>query len=157
MNIRNFNINNRRNSGCNLLISVLGINDIIVNFIATPNTYFVNHVMLREGDCVICFYDPNANRGNSRNRQTVIPPRFEAVVIAVETRYENIIVDFFNRNLINQRRTVQLLLSTDTVIVLTNGQEFIGNLGNRVLVVIYQDTSRGRFTQITPTQVVVLC
>ena len=151
VNIERFS-NNRRDTSCNLLFSITDNNDRTLLFIVTPSTYFLNHVTVHVGDCVDCFYDPRSAR-----QQDSRTPAFCAIVIAIQSRYENVIVDFFNRNLVNQNRTIQLNLSTDTLILLTNAQEFIGNLGNRNLVVVYACTTRNRLTRIVPTEVVVLC
>lgn len=152
INIRNFNTNSRRPSDCNLIISILGTNNCVGNFIATPNTYFVNHEMIHVGDFVICFYEPCNNR-----RQQQSPHIYQASVIAIETRDENIILDYFNRNLVNQRKNLQLILTPNTLVVLTNGQKFRGSLGNHYLIVLYYGIVRERFTQIQPTEIIVLC
>jgi hypothetical protein len=150
-NIDDFFSSNTAERGCKKIFSVVNRDGAIINFIVTPETYVVNHTSIQVGDIVTGFYD------TSLPVPLIYPPQFTAVVMAKNSRYMNVTVDYFNRRLINSKQNLQLNIGPETIIILKNDQIFTGNLGNRNLIVLYDRTTRSIPAQTTPSQVVVLC
>ena len=123
----------------------------VVNFVVTPTTYFVDHVMLKVGDLVTGFYDTNAPV------PLIFPPQYRAIVMTRNSPYQNVKVDFFNSELVSSDN--QLKLNTDpyTPTVLENGQSFTKNPANHNLIVIYGATTRSIPAQTNPYKIIVMC
>lgn len=139
------------NLGCYKLMTVEDGYGSIVNFVVSPSTYFVDQVMVRVGDRVTGFYDANAPV------PLIFPPQFRAIVMAVDTAYQNVKVDYFNSNLISSDNTLKLNITPFTNIVLGNGQAFSGNPANRNLIVVYGATTKSIPAQTTPYKIIVMC
>ncbi|MBZ9685443.1 hypothetical protein G9F72_003635 [Clostridium estertheticum] len=142
---------NGKGNGCYKLMSVDNGNGTLVNFVVSPSTYFVDHVMVAVGDMVTGFYDANAPV------PLIFPPQFRAIVMARNTLYQNVKVDYFNSKLISSDNFLKLNIAPDTKIVLENGQAFTQNPANRNLIVIYGATTRSIPAQTTPYEIVVMC
>ena len=140
-------------TGCFKLMTVEYQAGNIVNFIVSPTTYFVDHVMVAVGDTVTGFYDGNAPT------PLIYPPQLPAIVMAKETvnRFQNVKVDFFNSELVSSDGTLKLNISYLTRIMLENGQRFPANPANRDLIVVYGPTTRSIPAQTTPEQIIVMC
>lgn len=138
-------------AGCYLLFSVE--NDIgdLVNFVVGPGTYFVDHEAVEIGDLVTGFYDANAPV------PLIFPPQYEAIVMAKDTLEQNVIVDFFDLNLVSSDGSLRLNISPRTQILLENGQIFNRIPSNRYLIVVYGVTTRSLPAQTTPSQIIVMC
>ena len=137
--------------GCYKLISVQKMDGAIVNFVMSPETYFVDHVMVRTGDMVTGFFDANAPR------TLIYPPQYQAIVMARAVPYQNVKVDYFDEFLVSGDGILKLNIAPLTQVVLENGQSFTGNPACRYLVVVYAPTTRSIPAQTTPVQIVVLC
>ena len=137
--------------GCYKSISVQKMDGEIVNFTVSPETYFVNHVMVGIGDMVTGFYDANAPQ------PLIYPPQYQAVVMTRVEPYQNVKVDYFNEFLVSNDGMLRLNITPNTQIVLENGQAFTGNPACRYLTIIYGPTTRSIPAQTTPEQIVVLC
>lgn len=137
--------------GCYKLISVQQMDGEIANFTVSPDTYFVDHVMVRPGDMVTGFYDANAPM------PLIYPPQYQAMVMARAVPYQNVKVDYFDANLVSSDGLLKLNIAPTTRILLENGQAFTGNPACRYLAVIYGPTTRSIPAQTTPEQIVVLC
>jgi hypothetical protein len=137
--------------GCYKLISIQKTDGELVDFIVSPKTYFVDHVMVCPGDMVTGFYDANAPI------PLIYPPRYQAIVMALVVPYQNVKVDFFNEDLVSGDGMLKLNIAPSTRILLENGQAFFGSPANRYLVVVYGPTTRSIPAQTTPEQIVVLC
>lgn len=141
-------------SGCVKIMSIQTRDGDTINFIVEPSTYFVNGAVIRIGDIISGFYDPNVPV------PMIFPPQYRALVISRYSRAQNVVVDYFNQNLISSDDAFQLSIANSTRLSLTNRQPFTGRLENRNLVVIF-----GNFSQympsmpkrITPWHVIVLC
>lgn len=142
---------NGEGAGCYKLMSVENGYGNLVNFVVTPDTYFVNHVMVSVGDMVTGFYDANAPV------PLIFPPRFTAIVMSRTTPYQNVKVDYFNGQLVSSDNTLKLNIAPCTQIVLENGQAFTRNPANRNLIVVYGATTRSIPAQTTPYKVIVMC
>lgn len=123
----------------------------LVNFVVTPNTYFVDHVMVSRGDMVTGFYDANAPV------PLIFPPQFRAIVMARDTLYQNVKVDYFNSQLLSSDNNLKLNIAPRTQIVLENGQAFSNNPANRNLIVVYGATTKSIPAQTTPYKIIVMC
>lgn len=141
----------RRPDGCNKLYTVQGSNRGKVTFVVHPNTFFVDGSVIRVGDAITGFYDPNVAT------PMIFPPQYRALVIAKNSRNQNVTVDWFDNQLISSDGSLQLNIDRTTRVSLTNGQPFTSRLGNRNLIVVYGPTTRSIPAQTTPQQVIVLC
>jgi hypothetical protein len=138
--------------GCNKLISVENGLGALVNFVVSPTTYFVDHVMVAVGDRVTGYYDGNAPA------LLIYPPQYQALVMVKDSPYQNVKVDYFNSELENSGdERLRLNISPYTQIVLTNGQLFSRTPANRDLIVIYGPATKSIPAQTTPYRIIVLC
>ena len=127
-------------------------NGQIVNFIVTPSTYVADYVMLEEGMKAVFYYRTNAPA------PLIFPPRYTAaVVIPVKNQGQMVAVGYFDDALVNEDKTLMLLLDGSVQIVTTNNQRYIGDPAGRELVVFYERSTRSIPAQTTPVKVVVLC
>lgn len=142
---------NGESEGCYKLLSVENETGALVNFIVSPNTYFVDHVMVAVGDQVTGYYDGNAPV------PLIYPPQYQALVIVKESPYQNVKLDYFNSQLVSSDGLLKLNISPNTSIVLKNGQSFTKNPANRNLIVIYGPTTKSIPAQTTPYKLIVWC
>ncbi|PIC63931.1 hypothetical protein CSV79_09070 [Sporosarcina sp. P13] len=149
--IDDFSIGQNNEVGCYKVLTVDNGYGDIVNFVAEPTTYFVDHAVIRRGDRVTGFYDADAPV------PLIFPPQFRALVMTIDSPYQNVKVDYFNRRLESSDGMLQLNLSPQTKITLENGQPFTGNPARRNLIVVYGATTRSIPAQTTPSQIIVMC
>ena len=149
--ISDFPIGINEEAGCNKLVSVDNSYGTLINFIMTPNTYVVDHVMLSVGDRIIGFYDMDAPA------PLIFPPQFRAIVMAKDTPYQNVKVSYFNSQLESSDSKLRLNIAPSTQIVLRNGQAFTMNPSNRDLIVVYGPTTKSIPAQTTPYKIIVIC
>ena len=142
---------NDASSGCNKLMSLENKDRGPVNFVISPNTYFVDHKVVEVGDEVTGFYDANAPA------ILIYPPQYPAIVMVKDTDYQNVTVDYFNNQLINSDGNLKLNIAPSTEVILTNDQLFNRYPGNRNLIVIYGPTTKSIPAQTTPYKIIVLC
>lgn len=142
---------NDEDGGCYQLFEVDNGYGNIVNFVVEPSTYFVDHEMVVVGDPVTGFYDANVPV------PLIYPPQYRAIVMVLDTPYQNVKVDFFNRQLLSSDGSLKLNISANTRILLENGQMFNRNPANRNLIVVYGATTRSIPAQTTPSQIIVMC
>jgi hypothetical protein len=137
--------------GCYKLISIENGSGALVNFVVSPSTYFVDHVMVEIGDRVTGYYDGNAPA------LLIYPPQYQALVMVKDSPYQNVKVDYFNNQLESSDGQLKLNISPYTRIVLTNGQSFSRRPANRDLIVIYGAVTQSIPAQTTPYRIIVLC
>lgn len=142
---------NGEGAGCYKLMSVENEQGDVVNFVVSPNTYFVDHVMVMPGDIVIGFYDANAPV------PLIYPPQYNAIVMALYTPNQNVKVDFFDDQLVSSDNTLKLNIDPYTQIILENDQAFTQNPGNHNLIVVYGPTTRSIPAQTVPYKIIVMC
>lgn len=142
---------NGEGEGCYTLMSVANGNGDVVNFVVSPTTYFVDHVMVVVGDQVTGYYDANAPV------PLIYPPQYRALVMVEDDANQNVKVGYFNGQLESSDGQLKLNISPYTQILLTNGQAFTKNPANRNLIVIYGPTTRSIPAQTTPYQIIVWC
>ncbi len=138
-------------TGCYKLMSVVNEDGASVNFVVSPATYFVDHVMVLPGDIVTGFYDANAPV------PLIYPPQYRAIVMAKYNPYQNVKVDFFNNQLISSDNTLKLNIAPCTHIILKNNQLFTQNPGNRNLIVVYGPSTKSIPAQTSPYKIIVMC
>ena len=142
---------NGEGAGCYTLVSVANGDGASVNFVISPDTYFVDHAMVAVGDQVTGYYDGNAPV------PLIYPPQYRALVMVKESPYQNVKVDYFNSQLISSDGQLKLNLSPYTSITIRNGQVFSHSIENRNLIVIYGPTTRSIPAQTTPYRIIVWC
>ena len=142
---------NEEGVGCYKLMSIENEYGTLVNFVVTPTTYFIDHVMVTPGDMVTGFYDAYAAV------PLIFPPQFKAIVMARDTQYQNVKVAYFNSKLISSDNNLRLNISPYTRILLENGQSFSNNPANRNLIVVYGATTKSIPAQTTPYKIIVMC
>ncbi|KZN99292.1 hypothetical protein [Bacillus badius] len=142
---------NDEETGCYKLISVDNGSGALVNFVVSPTTYFVNHATVAVGDWITGYYDGNAAI------PLIFPPQYRAIVMAKETPYQNVKVDYFNNQLVSSDGKLRLNISSYTPILLQNGQTFSGKPVNRNLIIIYDFVTKSSPVQTTPSKIIVLC
>ena len=142
---------NGEGAGCNKLISVENGSGNLVNFVVTPATYFVDHVMVVVGDLVTGFYDANAPV------PLIFPPQFQAIVMVRYSPNQNVKVDYFNIQLVSSDNSLRLNIAPYTQILLENGQAFTTNPANRNLIVVYGAATKSIPAQTTPYKIIVMC
>ena len=102
-NIHDFWLNPDDESlGCYKVMSVEDGSGAILDFVVTPTTYFVDHVMVRVGDRVTGFSDGDAPV------PMIYPPQYRAIVITRNLPYQNVKVDFFNSELVSSDNSLKL-------------------------------------------------
>ncbi|AAK79475.1 hypothetical protein BJV85_002489 [Clostridium acetobutylicum] len=142
---------NNEDTGCYKLMSVTNSFGSLVNFVAAPDTYFIDHVTIHPYDMITGFYDANAPT------ILIFPPQYKALVVSMDAPGENVKVDYFNSELISSDNTLKLNLSLSTEIILENDQLFTGNLRNRYLIVIYGPSTKSIPAQTIPYKIIVMC
>lgn len=142
---------NGRADGCYKFFTIENDTGSIVNFVVSPTTYFVDHAMVSVGDTVTGYYDGDAPA------ILIYPPQYPALVMVKENPNQNVKVSFFDNQLVSSDGQLKLNISQFTPLLLTNGQAFTGNLGNRDLIVVYGPTTMSIPAQTTPYWVIVLC
>lgn len=135
---------------CSQMMS-LRIGGQIVNFIIGAETQIIDSRRLRQGMQVTAFYD------SSLPVPLIFPPQYRAQLVAVTGRNEQVMLNYFDRNLVSADRSLQLNLSGNTRIETLNGQRFTCSPAQRVLLVYYSVTTRSIPPQTTPARIVVLC
>ena len=143
-------VNISGNDCCNRMIA-LRTEDGVVNFFLTSDTQVINSRMLRRGMRVAAFYD------STLPVPLIFPPQYQAVMITVLGRNEQIALNYFDGNLVAADNSLQLNVGRNTVVRTINGQMFTCGLGDRMLLVYYAATTRSIPPQTTPEKIIVLC
>lgn len=129
----------------------LRVENGIVNFIVNPETLVIDNRQLRPGMRVAAFYD------SLLPVPLIFPPQYTAQIVTTLNRNEQIMLNFFDRNLVAADNALQLNVAGNTNIETANGQNFTCTPGNRTLLVYYTVTTRSLPPQTTPRKIVVLC
>ena len=135
---------------CSQMVS-LNTADGQVDFVVSADTLVIDSMRLRPGMAVAAFYDAN------RPVPLIFPPRYQAVIITQIREGENIMLNFFNRNLLAQDNSLRLNIGRFTDVLTANGQRFGCSPGGNNLLVYYSNTTRSIPPQTTPRRIVVFC
>lgn len=137
--------------GCFKLMSILIEDGTIVNFVISPATYFLDHVLILIGDRVTAYYDVNLPV------ILIYPPQYQALIVVKDNPQQNVKVDFFNSQLVSSDGQLQLNISSFTPILLQNDQPFTLYPSNRNLLVVYGPATFSIPAQTTPYKIIVIC
>ena len=135
---------------CNQIVSVRTVNGII-NFVLSPGTYVADNVPLRKGMRITAFYDAN------QPVPLIYPPQYQAAFIARTEPGENVMIAYFDRNLLSSENPLQLNIGPETRVTTANGQRYTCSIGNHLLMVYYGATTRSIPPQTTPERIIVFC
>ena len=149
--IYDLNTQGREDTGCNMIMSVRDDGENVVNFVVSPDTYFLDQEMIHVGDFVTGYYNGNAPA------ILIYPPQFPALIVVKYQENQNVKVDFFNSRLVSSDGMLRLNIGPDTLIMLKNGQAFRGDITNRNLIVVYGPSTRSIPAVTTPEKIIVWC
>lgn len=138
-------------NGCYKTFILANNAGMLVHFIISPDTYFVDRARVAVGDWITGYYDGDAPV------PLIYPPRYRALIIVKENPYQQVKVDYFDQNLVSSDGLLILNISPVTSILLMNGQDFSNNLANRNLIVSYGPTTKSIPAQTTPYEIIVFC
>lgn len=144
-----FNIS-RGNDCCSQMIS-LRAEEGVVNFMITPQTQVIDNRQLRPGMRVAAFYD------SSLPVPLIFPPQYRAQVITALERNDQVMLNYFDQNLLAADGSLKLNISGSTPIRTANGQNFNCNPADRALLVYYTATTRSIPPQTAPSRIIVFC
>lgn len=139
-----------RDSCCTQMLSVM-TDSGNVNLIVSSGTIVADNVMLRRGMRIAAFYDPNFPA------PAIYPPQFQAEVITMLRKNQNVTLKYFDDNLIAEDNSLKLNLTSMTKIETVNGQRFLCIPQNLDLLVYYSETTFSIPPQTTPQKIIVLC
>lgn len=120
------------------------------NIIVSKDTYILNNEKIDIGSVITGFYDAD------KPMIMIYPPQYNAEVVVIFNKDQNIKVDRFDKDLVSSDRSLKLNISKDTKIISQDGKPFKGNLSNKRLVVVYDVSTKSIPAQTTPIQIVVL-
>ena len=144
-------VNVMRENDCCSQTMTLRTDNGIVNFIITSDTKVIDNRQMRPGLWVAAFYDA------SLPVPLIFPPQYQAKLVTILGREEQIMLNEFDRNLTARDNSLQLNIAGNTNIETLNGQSVNCSLGNQTLLVYYTVTTRSIPPQTTPRRIVVLC
>lgn len=123
----------------------------IVNFVVSGDTIVIDQMRLRRGMRIAAFYDGNLPT------PSIYPPRFQAEIITMLRRNQEVALNYFDENLTAADQSLALNLSPMTNVETLNGQRYSCSPGNEELLVYYSATTHSLPPQTTPQRVIVLC
>src|SRR5690625_5101044 len=111
MNISDFGVGaSHAEVACYKLFTVDNGNGDIINFVVKPETYFVDHVMVKIGDQVTGFYDLITDA------PLIYPLENQSYYISKQSRIQQVKVDYLNKDLASSYETLELNLGPGTMI-----------------------------------------
>ena len=140
-----------RGNDCCSQMMTLRTEDGIANFVVSPQTQVIDSRQLRAGMHVAAFYD------SSLPMPLIFPPQYRAQIVTTIGRNEQVMLRYFDRNLLASDDSLQLNIAGNTVIRTANGQSFHCNPAERTLLVYYTVTTRSIPPQTTPSRILVFC
>lgn len=139
------------NSCCSWMVTVATDDSDTVNFIVTGETQIIDNVRLRRGMRIAAFYD------STLPVPLIEPPQYRAELVTTLRKDQNVMLSYFDENLVAEDNMLRLNLSPLTMIVTANGQRFRCSPENSYLLVYYTVTTRSIPPQTTPQKIVVMC
>ena len=122
-----------------------------VRFTVMAETMVIENVRLRRGMRVAAFYD------TSLPVPAIYPPQYRAEIVTVLRGEQNVMLNFFDENLVAEDNSLRLNLSPVTNIMTQNGQRFTCSPRNMELLVYYTNTTFSIPPMTTPQKVIVMC
>lgn len=144
-------VNITRGNDCCSQMMTLRTGNGIVNFTVMSDTWVIDSRQLRPGLRAAAFYDA------SLPVPLIYPPQYQARIVTVLGREEQIMLNEFDRSLTARDNSLQLNIAGNTQIETLNGQRADCSLQNQTLLVYYTATTRSIPPQTTPRRVIVLC
>ena len=144
-------VNIARGNDCCSQMMTLRTGNGIVNFTVMSDTWVIGSRQLRPGLRAAAFYDA------SLPAPLIFPPQYQARIVTLLTREEQIMLNEFDRNLTARDNSLRLNIAGSTEIETSNGQRVNCSLQNQTLLVYYTATTRSIPPQTTPGRVIVLC
>lgn len=141
---------NRGTSCCTQMITIRTEKGI-VNVIVSGETVIIDSVRLRRGMRIAAFYDA------SLPVPAIYPPQYHAELITILRGNQNVTLKYFDENLIAEDQSLKLNISPMTNIMTINGQKFLCNPANSVLLVYYSATTFSIPPQTNPQKIIVIC
>lgn len=138
-------------SSCCTLQIALRTDQDTVNFIVNGDTQIIDNIRLRRGMRIAAFYD------SSLPAPAIFPPRYQAELITVLRRDQNVMLQYFDENLMAEDQSLKLNLAMGTNVVSSNGQRYWCTPENAELLVYYTTTTFSIPPQTTPQKIVVMC
>lgn len=135
---------------CSQMVSLIS-SDGPSSLILSPESYVVNHLMLRPGMRITAFYDAD------QPVPLIFPPRYHAEIVTTKGANEQVTVQYFDDQLVSADQSLSLNIARSTRVLTSNGQMFPCSPGGHMLIVYYQTTTRSIPAQTTPTRIIVLC
>lgn len=121
-----------------------------VNFSVNENTYWFNADSVKVGDSVTGFYEAD------RPVIMIYPPQYEANILAVNVKDQQLKADIFDENLLSADKELKLNIAKDTKILNQSGEVYKGKLTSQKLLVVYTFTTKSLPAQTTPEKIIVL-
>lgn len=140
----------RGNSCCELMISLLTDRET-VNFMLTGETMVIDNISLRRGMRIAAFYDTRLPV------PAIFPPQYRAELITLLRPNQNVMLNFFDENLVAEDNSLKLNISPRTNISTVNGQRFLCSPANSELLVYYTVTTFSIPPQTPPQRIIVMC
>ena len=122
-----------------------------MQFVLTGETVVVDMRRLYPGMRAAMFYDTRLPM------PLIYPPRYQAQLVTVLNREEQVLLAYFDANLVAAGGKLALNLGRNTRITTLNGQGFRCELADQELLVYYTATTRSLPPQTTPRRVIVIC
>lgn len=141
---------NRGNSCCSQMISVR-TNSEIINFIVSGDTRIIDSVRLRRGMRIGAFYDATLPV------PAIYPPQYQAELITALRGNQNVMLNYFDDDLVSADNTLRLNISPMTNILTSNGQRFTCSPRNMELLVYYTTSTFSIPAMTTPQKIIVMC
>lgn len=124
--------------------------DAQMDFLVDADTLLLNAPLLENGQQLIGFYDGN------RPAVLIYPPQQPALVLAPYVEAEQMVMAYFDADLLSDDGMLQLTLDSTTEVLDQAGVPYEGTPGEQVLVVSYGPSTRSIPAQTTPVQIVVM-
>ncbi|WP_455715311.1 hypothetical protein [Anaerosporobacter sp.] len=131
-------------------INVLTEDNQEVHFIIDANTYFVDCITQQKGVKIVGFYDELAPI------PLIYPPRYPIKVIALDLPGRFVSANFFDCYLVSNDNQLQLVISNNSYIIDEDGKPYCGNISNKYMVVLYNQTTGDTPAITTPNVIIVL-
>lgn len=140
----------RGDSCCSMVVSMIS-NSSIVNMTVNAETVIIDNVRLRPGMRIAAFYDTNLPV------PAIYPPRYQAELITVLKRGQQVKLDYFDDGLVSSDNTLRLNIGPGTNVKTLNGQQYLCSPANSELLVYYTSSTFSVPAQTTPQKIIVLC
>lgn len=120
-------------------------------FMLTGETVVIDSQRLYPGMRAAMFYDTRLPM------QLIFPPRYQAQLIAVLNREEQVLLSYFDVNLVASGQKLSLNIGRNTRITTLNGQNFRCELADKELLVYYTVTTKSIPPRTTPRKIIAIC